>query len=133
MSDWSSITFSTANFITSPSATWTVCSTNQTTLAYRPLGRTITAAFAIENTVITSQASLLKLRMPMNVGAKRLVSVPMTILDNGTFSDGVLEPTTSTGTGTALYLNIARLDGALFSKSTGGLTSLYGEITFELE
>lgn len=128
MGEWTSATFAAGDY-TCNGCTWTVESSDQSTLAYTLVGKTITLSFYLNSTTVGGTANnQLRVTIPGSFVSQRLNSATMMYQDNGgAWSMGHVA---TTGGGTTI--NLSKTDFSNWSASTNA-TNIRGQITFEIQ
>ena len=129
MGEWTSVAYNASNFTTS-GGTWTVESADQVTLAYTLVGKTMTIAFVLNNTSVSTAGATLSIAIPDGFTAARTTfgaSAPP--VDNGSAVTGGTIQVASAG---ATVMLVSKLGGAAWADSTIN-TSVRGELTFEVQ
>lgn len=126
---WITPEFNAGDFTASGSMTWTVTTDNIGTFRYIIVGKKMTVLFNIPYTSVggTPDAAL-KIKIPDSKISAKAVYTTVLVSDNGTNAIGFCN-TDVAGT----VINIARNPAANNWSASTGLTSVFGEITFEIQ
>lgn len=126
LSAWTSVSHSAGNFVGSGSMTWTVAVGDQTTFAYRKVGKTMTVSVVLVTTSVGGVlGGFLQIVVPGGFTVAKETETLCHIIDNGVASIGLM----AVGGGDSFIL-LTRLDGSDWSASTNQ-TAIAGQITFE--
>lgn len=127
MGEWTDVAYNAANF-TASAGTWTVDSGDQTTYAYTLVGKTMTVAFFISGTDVSSAASL-RIAIPGGLTAAKAMRNPIQVIDAATYAVGFAAVAAS-GTIIECFASIA---GTTFGVTAADDTAVIGQITFEVQ
>lgn len=126
---WTAVAYASGNFTANNAMTWTVDSGDQTTLAYRLVGKTLTVAFTIATSTVGGVPStFLQITIPGGfVAAKEVWNALGITLDSGV---GIGAGVGVQAGGTLMLLR--KFDGTNWTASVN-TTYTYGEIIFEVQ
>lgn len=120
--------YDATHFTASGTMTWTVQLADHITLTYMQAGKTLTVSFVLINTSTGGVAdTTLKITIPVDRTAARVMATPVALRDNGTRVMGVARVAVGGRT-----IDIKRLDGANFTASANA-TDVEGVFSFEIE
>lgn len=123
---WTTPAFDAGNF--TGGGTWTVDEADVTTYAYIEIGKTMTVAWQIVNTDVNASSALL-LKIPNSRTAAKAMRNAAVVVDNGAAATAGIALVAAAGTNIELY----RIPVAAFTNTTADNTSVYGQITFEIQ
>lgn len=125
---WITPSFSAGTYTST--GTWTVEAVDRATQAYRLVGKTLTVAWWIGNTSITTGTST---QLSIGNGAYGGFTSAKLVITTGMANNNALglEPVYMQVNASGTSILILQLDGGTWSASTNN-TSVYGEITFEV-
>lgn len=127
-SAWTDVAFSAGNFAGNNDMTWSLDSSDQTTFAYKVLGKTMVVVFTLQNTTVGGTPSTrLLITIPGGKTSAKAVWNPVRLDNNGSLSIGSCYVDFGSTTISCLLISAGN-----FTSSTNN-TDVTGEITFPIQ
>jgi hypothetical protein len=127
---WTSVPYAATRFTASGAMTWTVTNASVNTYAYTKLGKTITLAFWLNLTTVGGVvAPALELAIPDGWKVAKPMAATFGYMDNGVAGVGLV---TAPRNGVKLNLYVDASTVVNWTASAA-LTSVYGQLTFEVQ